>query len=113
MMALITWAVSITWKVLVIALLINLFKLMRKGGREAIEGIFETTGMAVKTLNAKLQKWLFREYKEAKEEPKPAAEPKKDEEAHKACDGCPYRDESSAICISHPELCPVAKHTGA
>ena len=65
MMAFISWIISVTWKVLLIALLFSLFKAMRSGGKEAIESAMELIGMTAKTATAKYKRWLFRKYKEA------------------------------------------------
>ena len=65
MMALVSWLISVTWKILLIGLLFSLFKAMKSGGKEAIESTMELVGMTMKTATAKYKKWLFQKYKEA------------------------------------------------
>lgn len=65
MMAFVSWLISVTWKILLIAMLFSLFKAMKNGGKEAIESAMELVSMTAKTATAKYRRWLFNKYKEA------------------------------------------------
>jgi uncharacterized paraquat-inducible protein A len=118
MLAFITWSVSVVGKVLLVIFLINLFKLMKKGGKETVQQLADTAGMAIKLWVAKAQKWLWAKYKETEEEPKKPetteASKKEKEDDQKACEECKNSETCKKMGLSaNPKTCPFYTEKGA
>lgn len=118
MLGAITWAVGIAGKVLLVLFLITLFRLMKKGGKDAVEEIANTVWLAVKLSVTKAQKWLWTKYKETEEEPKKPetneASKKEKEDDPKACERCKNAETCKKMGLSaDPKTCPFYTEKGA
>ena len=68
MLNLLVWALELSWKILIFAFVIGLFRALIKDGKGSIQELLETIGMEIKVRCFKRKEQLVEKYMQMKEE---------------------------------------------